>query len=102
MTDAKKLELLQEVILRVRKFQEEKKALNEEKKAKQNNVTETIMNSGNIEECRKLVFSIMDIESQVKTLNGKLKRADSAMIDIIMGEGEYDSDQMTIEIIWRL
>lgn len=99
MNDKGRIEMLKSVVNQLRAFDEEKKAVNEELHAKQKEIEEEIMSDGKLSVAKKKYLQVLEKERERKELNAKMKRLKVAMEKIIMGEDQYDSDQMTIEDI---
>lgn len=99
MKDREKLELLKEVVLQKRNYSEEKKAVNEEIESARKSVEEEIMDGGTLEVAKEKFSLVIRKTIERKDLNAKVKRLDSSIGKIVMGEEEYDDDQMTIDDI---
>jgi len=103
MKSENRVDLLKGIIVQMRDFKEQKKAINEEKKAAEEGMYEEILNEeagDNLLHNLKTEYSIIVSKiKERKEINAKIKRLDGAMEKIIMGEDEYDDCQMTIDDI---
>ena len=99
MEDASKIKLLKSVVSQKRSLEEEKRAVSEEMKGYQKEVEEEIMGDGDIGVAKEKYLKILNKEIERKETNAKIKRTNVALEKIIMGEAEYDDNQLTIEDI---
>ena len=99
MKNTEKMSLLKDCILKQRELAETKKAMNEEKKQMLTERDEQILGNGTMQVAKELSLKIMKKEAEIKEANADNKRIGSVIENIIMGEGDYSDDQLTIDSI---
>lgn len=96
MNDQKKLETLKEIVLQKKQLERDKKHLGNLIKINDDKIDEEILESGNIENCKSRLLENGGYKIEKKKVGGVIKRSIEMLEDLIMGEGEFNEEQLDI------
>ena len=99
MNNNSKIHLLQKLVNKQRDLEEHKKDMNLEKGVYASQMEDRILNSESSWLIKESLLKAQKLETQIKDINKDVNKIKKTIINIIMDEGDFDGDQLTIEDI---